>query len=248
MQLKYGTYTHALGEPALMIDRQTLFTEADTPWAEKVRWQIQGMLTNQGGTEATLDAKVAALEAAYASDYQDVALLLSSGAAAAGHSIANVDTLGGIRIVKRPSYPKGDGVEGVTVRTFSVVLEAELPIASETALLSWSETIRFTGGGAKYGHLEPLTGKPIKQLLKRNTLYQVTQQGRAVGLYAYPVIPSAFWPADQLDMRDVEYGSPKRKGYGSGADTYVEFPVSWTYRFASRNRMWTTSGPHRWNQ
>ena len=248
MQIRYGSYTHALGEPALSIDRETQLNDAGTPWADRVRWTIQGMLTNQGGTEATLDAKVAALEAAYAVDYQDLALLLTSGTAASGHEITNADTIGGVKVVKRPHYPRGDGAEGVTMRTFGVVLEAMVPISAGTILLSWSEILKFSGGGARYGVLEPLTGRPIRQKLKRTTAYHATQQGQAIGLYEYPTPGSPFWPAAQLDTRDVEYGSPQRKGFNSGADTNIEWPVSWVYRFASATPLYASAGPRRWTQ
>ena len=247
MQIRYGSYTHTLGEPALTIDRQTLYTDAQSPYAETVRWMIQGMLTNQGGTEATLNAKVRALEAAYAWNNKDAALLLTSGGAAAGHTLINADTIGGVRVVKRPHYPKGDGAEGITMRTFAVVLEATFPLTSGTALLSWTETISFSGGGASYGFLEPLTGRPIKQKLKQRTTYHATQQGRAVGLYEYPTVPSAMWTAGLLGARETKWDSPKRMGYGSGADTHIGWPVSWLYKFASDNPMYA-SGPNRWLQ
>lgn len=248
MQIRYGNYTHALGEPALSIDRETLFTDALTPWAERVRWTIAGVITNQGGTEATLNAKVRNLETAYSVPNRDLALLLTSGVAAAGHSITNSATIGGVRIIKPPHYPKGDGVEGVTMRTFGVVLEAIVAVSSSTALLSWTETIKFSGGGPEYGYLQPLTGKPIRQRLRQHSIYRASQQGSAVGLYSYPLPGSSLWPVYQLATRKVDYRSPKRQGYSSGADVNIEFLVSWAYQFASDNQLTAANGPRRWTQ
>ena len=248
MYVQYGDYTHPAGEPAVTIDRETLWTDAGTAWAERERWSISGCIYNQAGTAAAMDVLVTELEAAYSSSGGDLKLLLPDGTTASQHALLNANTIGGVRVVKRPSYPQGSGPEGITIRHFTVALEAEVAVSADSALLSWHESIRYSGGGPRFGHLEPLVGKPIKQKLKANTIYKAIQQGRAVGLSAYPAVPSPIWPAHQIDQRDIEQSAPRRRGYGSGADCWTEWPVSWCYRFESANPLLAPNGPNRWMQ
>lgn len=252
MFVKYGSFTHPLGEAAVSIDRETLFTEAGTPWAVRERWDIQGVISNTtinragdsipSGVPADLSPKINALELAYSQNNQDIALLLPDGETPTSHRIISAHTLGGVQVVQAPCYPEGIEAEYVTYRSFTVAVEALRPLSSPTKLLSFTETMTYEGGGPRYGHLEPLVGRPIKQTLKRFTIYRVTQQGHAVGLYAYPPIPKPLWPAAQVRNRRIEKGSPRRRGGSVITDT--EFPISWVYEYESAFSL--IGGPHLW--
>lgn len=229
MFLAYGDYRHPLGQPAIVISRRTLFSAANTPLAVVERWEINGLL--QAGSPAEMSQKITALEAAYAYGGGDLVLYLPNGTTASSHCLINAETLGGVRVARPPSYPQGHGAEYATIRTFSVALEAELPVLPlDTALVSYRETLEFKGGGPRFGHLEPLIGLPIKQLLKRNTIFRATQRGEAVGWVAYPTPPLALWPAALVEAGTLHMASPRRRGAGE-ALAYTDFPISWSYQF-----------------
>lgn len=244
MYIRYGTYTHSLGEAAVFISREPVETDAKTTYAVRERWDIQGMLPNPTGVLSDMSAAVNALEVAYAYGGYDLTLLLPDGTNSQ-HLLDSSRSIGGTRVVKPLSYPDGTGAEYVTMRTFNVSIEAMIPISGPTNLLSFHETLAFAGGGSQYGHLEPLAGMPVRQLLKRNTVYKVTQHGRAVGLYSYPITPYPIWPAYLLQTPDITRGTPRRIGFG-GAVNYTEFPIEWSYKFESPLPL--SGNPSRWVQ
>jgi len=248
MYVKYGDYTHQAGSPAVTIERENVHTEAGSLWLTRERWTIQGMIANPSGVAADMSTAIAALENAYRSGGQDLKLLMPDGSTSSEHVLLNANCLGGTRVTKPPSYPKGDGPEYVTLRHFTVTVEGDIPATSRTDLLSWVETISFSGGGPRYGYVETLVGLPQKQKLRQATIYKAVQSGRAVGIANYPTIPQPMWAADQVDARDVQYDSPRRRGFSSGSDTWTEWGVSWTYRFESAYPMIAPNGPNRWRQ
>src|SRR5690606_32239803 len=78
------------------------------------------------------------------------------------HVISSVGTLGGIRVTQMPSYPRGDGGEYTTFRTFEIQLEADYPNL-QAELVAFEEQISVTGtGGPRFTILETLTGPPVK--------------------------------------------------------------------------------------
>jgi hypothetical protein len=242
MILAYGDYRHPLGQPAITIWRRTLLSAANTPLAVSERWEIAGLL--QAATVQEMSEKIDALEAAYSEDGRDLVLYLPDGTTASSHYLASSQTLGGVRVVRPPSYPEGRGAQYATVRTFLVTLEAEVPVTSpETALVSFRETLELTGGGPRYGHLEPLVGWPIKQLLRRHTVFRALQRGEAVGWLAYPAAPPPLWPAALVEAGTSQAGSPRRRGLGA-ALAYTDFPISWSYKFESAGPL--IGGPNVW--
>lgn len=242
MLLAYGDFRHPLGQPAIVISRRTRFSDAGTPLAVVERWEINGLL--QAASPAEMSERIDALEAAYASGGQDLVLYLPDGSTASSHRLVNSQTLGGVRVVRPPNYPQGRGSEYATIRTFTVALEAELPVLPlDTALVSYRETLEFRGGGPRFGHLEPLVGLPIKQVLRRHTIFRATQRGEAVGWVAYPTPPLALWPAALVESGTLRATSPRRRGSGE-ALAYTDFPITWSYQFESALPLYGT--PNVW--
>lgn len=239
MYLRYGTYTHRLGEPTVAIHKETIRTDAGQAYAVRELWSITGLLVDQAGNPLTMRSKIAELEAAYAEDYRDIVILLPDGQTESTHKIVSRNTIGGVQVVQRPSFPEGGGAQGVTLRTFAVTVEALVRLDVGPVILAFRELLRFSGGGPRYGHLETLTGLPDRQRLRRMTVYHATQQGHAVGLGAQPAVPLAIWPAAQICAPTIEPGSPQRRGAG-----YYEFPIAWSYQFESAVRL--VGRPHVW--
>jgi hypothetical protein len=241
MYVKIGSYRFPRGEVAITISRESLPTDAGTPWARRERWDFQGMIINQSGSTTDMAASIAALEAAFV-DNVDIALLLPDGSTSSSHRIVSANTLDGVRVIQPPSFPDGTGSEYITHRSWTAAIEAIIPLSVvETALLSFVETVQFSGGGPRDGYLEPLVGRPIRQRLKQNTVYRATQQGQAVGLEAYPLIPQPIWPLAQIKAREYAADSPRRYG-----NDFREYPISWLYEFESAYPL--LGRPHLWVQ
>lgn len=238
MQLKVGNLTHALSAPAVAIRKVNRRTDASTRISTLETWEINALLTSSVGAN-DLDDTVKAVKAAYA-DGADFRILLPDGSQSA-HSLLSGQCLGGTRIVNPPSFPDFSAAAGVTYLRFTATVEGEV-IASNpaTSLLSFEESLSFTGGGPLTGFIEVLNGPPIEQTLRQQTVYRATQTGSAVGYGSYPAPAAPLWPANEIvPSRRITPRSPKRKG-----NTYTEFPVSWSYEFHSASALSGT--PHFW--
>ena len=237
MFLKYGDHAHAVGECDIAIAIEALETDAGTPYAQRVRWDIRGLLTGEDASE--INEKVIALKTAYSENARDLTILLPNGTTASSQRIVSANTTGGTRVVSA-SFPTMDRAGYVTNYQYSVVVEAEIPLDDiQTALRSFSESLSFTGGGPRYGHLETLNTAPVKQLLRQQTVYRVEQVGQAVGLYARPTPPLPIWPAAQIESGARRLGSPKRR-----RNDYTDFDINWSYRFESASPL--VGSPHVW--
>ena len=232
MYLTYGNYTHASGECAVQISRQPTRVEGSGYRNGYVEtWLVKGFL--QGANTAALVTSIASLEAAYAVDNATLTLYEDSGAIA--DQLDTNSTIGGVRVVGGISYPD-DGqrnAEFATFRNYEIRLEATVPDRT-VGLLAWTESVGYTGeGGHQFVILEPQTGEPIKQIVKRRTKQTATQQGRAIGQFGYPFAPYPIWPDhEKLEMRSIRRNSPKRSG-PIGAPTFTEFEIEWSYTFES---------------
>lgn len=226
MYVQYGSFRFNLGEPSVSITRDVERDATDSIYATRERWDITGLITQDG--PSSIKTRIAQIEAAFAEDGQDLKLVMPDGTTDSNHVLKSADCLGGTKVIRRPSFPKGDRTEHVTTRTFSIVVEGLVLASSDHVLLRFEEQIAFAGGGPEYGHLVTRTGLPVKQLLTRHTPYRATQIGRALGLWRYPDVPSPVWPAARIRAGDVIKQSPRRS-----AGSYYEYEISWRYEFES---------------
>lgn len=242
MILKFGTYSHADGECKLSIQKDTVRAQSGIPVSTVVRWEIEGLLIPTAGasdTVADLTTKILALEAAYKQIGVD-ALLLTAGGSATAHALRSAGSVGGVQVVKPPSFPSGEQAEYATYRRYTVGLEAEYLIGDGTGggngsegadVMNWQETITISGGLPLYAWTRPIFGIPERQIARQHTTYTATQSGSAVGYSRLPDPPLPLWPA-ALVSRSVGNSSPQAKGSG-----YVEYPISWTYQFESAEKL-----------
>lgn len=228
MYLRKGEYTHPIGEPQIAISKRPILNSGGVPVAHTVIWAIQGMLLGSGQTD--LDAQIEALTTAYARQNEDIVLLLSDGATESQHTLKVRDTRGGVYVTQGPDFPKGDGPEYATRRSFAVQLSAEVPVAGSIgAVMNFTETLSTSGGGPRYSHVETALGFPIKQQLRRATTYQATQAGTATGYSMYPSLPRPiFGEANLAHAPRITRRSPEWIG-----NSTRNFTVSWQYQFES---------------
>lgn len=226
MLLKYGTYTHAHHECAIVITRRAQFSPRGHRRFVRETWQIAGWL--HGANPAELTGAIAALRTAYAATGVDAGLYLDDGQTPTDHVLLSAQTLGGVR-VRALDFPHGTGAEYSTFRSYQITLEADFPEASPT-LWDFAEALTFQGtGGPRRLFLETLDGVPQLQLVAAQTTYRAVQRGRAVGSSGYPVLALPLWPGEEhLDRRQVTYVAPERHG-----PDLVHYIITWQYSFES---------------
>jgi len=228
--LTYNGYTHEAGEAVISVSRQSLLTAAETVYAETVQIAISGTIIRDG--VSAIDTRIAALAAAYASDGGDFAMI-DSTAGSLSPSLTSAETLGGIRVMRRPSLPDMKNAAYVTFLNYQILLEAVVVKSSAWTLLrSFREEIQFSGGGPVYGCLQTRVGLPQRQLLAQHAIYRAVQSGSAVGLYSVPTIPSPYWPAWLVSLPETRYAGGHPVG-AYGSVSYMDFGVSWRYVYES---------------
>lgn len=232
MILAYGSYRHALAEAGISIQRETLFATTGVPTAIRERWRIDGVL--QAESPVAVTRAIQELQTAYARQAQDVALYLPDGTTPSAHVISSRDTIGGVRVTRPPSFPQGRGAEYSTFRSYTIELEADLPVSREANLwLRWEEALSFSGGGPRWVYLATLAGPPVRQQVQEATPYRATQSGRAVGYREYPTPAAPIWLAAwHQDTSTITRRLPRRIGSGAAA-TETEFEITWLYQFES---------------
>jgi hypothetical protein len=234
--LRYGSYSHEAGEAGISITKESLLNEADIEYGRAERWAIRGFL--QGDDANDLAAKINAMVKAYSTHYQTMTLLTGGTNA---HSLPGRTDLGGLRVLKPPSFPEYQGAEGILYRQYEIEVECRYPTAGGTPLLSWVENLEIIGnGGPRYAVRQPIFGFPQVHQVAEHTPVTAVQSGEAVGMYSYPSVPKPLWPdLLQGDRNRPKYRSPKRRG-----TKYIEWPVSWSYEFLSAKAF--DGRPGRW--
>lgn len=240
LYLKYGDYSHDIGEAAVVISKQSTLDEAGRKIGWKEQWQVSGRL--EGADPASkllgvpgpdISEKIRGLEEAYSTNYKDLSLVHSMGGATA-HKMLNADTISGVRIDSL-SYPEGAGAEYSTFRSYSIVASAEFGMLASSGgsdgTVTFSQVISTQGtGGPRKVVLETRTGFPVVQYVSQRTPIYMTQSGFAVGYLSYPIPATPIDPQwEDLEKREIRYETPVRKGF-NGMGT--EFRVNWTYSFS----------------
>lgn len=237
MRIKYGSYSHETGEIELSVSRQVLETSAKTPYARQERWELRGQLL--ASSDLTMDAKVKQLATAYSENNKKLQLLLNSGKVSY-LELDPANTLGGVRVTTPPQFPSNKGAAYVTFLPYVIVVEAIVPISvPETRIIAFKETISRSGGGPRRGMLETLTGPPVPQILKQQTIYRATQRGSMTTLFSNPSAPAPIWPSALVGAPEITSEGPDRWG-----SDFLNYKISWSYTYESGVPLIGT--PHVW--
>lgn len=241
IQIRYGSYTHPAGEVVLSVSRVAISGMSKNPWAERVQINMTGQLL--GTSVSDLNTKIDNLISGYAYDNLDFKVLLN-GSTSLRLSVLSSATLGGIRVIRPPSFPSNRDAAYVTFMPFSIGLEAEIAVTDpETLLESFVETLAFSGGGPIDVHLVTAVGLPQKQRPRQHLPYEVIQSGSAMGLYTYPTVPLPLWPADLVKAPAINQTGGRLVGSGSSR-RYMHFGITWRYEFKSALPM--LGNPNNW--
>lgn len=224
LQVVYGNYFHASDEAAVAINRSTALDQTGQGLTYRDTWVITGEMI--ADTPTALAARCLLLEAGYSRHYRDAAIIDSSGNVL--HLLQNSGSFTGVRVIQPPSYPRADGPELATQRTFQITLEAEYQFAIGDAYLAYQETVQSGGGGPLLTVVQTITGPPRRQKLADQTPFTAMQSGSATGRLAYPPIPGPLWPGALMKAPVITRTGPSRQGQG-----LIGWSVSWQYEFAA---------------
>jgi hypothetical protein len=187
--------------------------------------------TAEANQYSVLAGLVAEMENAYAIDGRDFTVTLPDGTVAL--RLRSVDMIGGLRVVKEPSYPVGTGIEWVRMRTFTVTIEAEEFVeigGGGSADVSFSESVTFEGnGGPDVVIMVPIEGDPVEIQTSQRTMCRAIQTGRAARRRGAAVAPPPLWPDKEIGkLRQITPVTPQTV---SGGQRLSE--ISWSYTFQS---------------
>ncbi|MFA5262239.1 MAG: hypothetical protein WC378_00330 [Opitutaceae bacterium] len=228
MNLIYGNYQHDVGDAEVSISRDGLVSELGRMYAVRERWTVNGRL--HGTSVSDVNSKVAALLAAYSVNGLDLYLSGSS------HILRSSETINGTRVVLPPHFPKGNGAENSTFRSYTLAVEGEYAYTDRSVLLSWSESLSFTGtGGPVWGFLEVLNGPPQQQMFMQQSVVRCSQRGSAVCVpdSAHRNEYLGHWPPSPPIWPQWEHGDRRNITYEKPSDLYGKRTTSWAYEFSA---------------
>lgn len=234
IQIRYGSYIFAAGLQTYTFDTMPSFSETFQRAGQTYRAEIRGALqvpssVDESAAPAYLVDLITRLKNAFAIDGQDFVVTNSDGAVI--DAIYTADIVGGLRVLEGPSFNEVGPGELVRKRSFRIVLGGERALFGEAGgggvpvFVSYNSSLSMDGtGGPRFVLLETMEGKPIKQIVNRNTICRATQQGRAVQRYSQPSYPAPLFPdREQVSARNITFARPDSDSY----------EVSWSYQFES---------------
>ena len=226
MQLKYGTsYSFDVNSVMITSRLETRVNAGGQPFAQTRHYHVTGYLSGDG--QVALTQAENALKTALSVPFRDLALFNDDGSLSS-EILLNAGSLTGV-IVRNLEFPKSEGPEYATLRSFAFDASAEYPMnGTLSLLLSFTESISFSGGGPLYIHRPSLNALPQKQMTWRFTPYRATQRGEAVGYRAWPKPPPPRWGYALKQTPSITPTSPTRKGLPG---QYAEYKLTWAYEF-----------------
>jgi len=236
LKFVYGSYEHPLGEVyPRKIEIIPEASQRGVRWASRYRMEVAGNIVQTGTTELTaaqVGARIAGIQAAYESDYQDAGFKYSDDSWTP-HKMTNGDAfnLSGNHVTKLSWDTDAGATEFANTRSFTIVIES-LFMQSYNPILFFSERVQRIGNGGEVWSLFNLwDGTPVKETIFTTSKIYHVQRGTIVGLLDWPSPPPPLWPDDEhQEKRIVIQGSPDFHGdlnFIKG----THYPVQYVYYY-----------------
>lgn len=190
MFVKYGFFQHPINLVGVTTSSNVETNNRNIGTAVNHVVTVDGLLRNTSTNPKDMDSIVRSLEQAYSVPGYDFGLFHNDGTPTA-HVWLNHNTIGGIRPTLL-AYPKYQGAEYVTYRTFQVRLDFKTPLFT-TDFLSFNEVLTIEGGGETYDVKAVNFGYGIRQKTRTNNPCKATQSGSATARFLHPLPPKPIW-------------------------------------------------------
>jgi hypothetical protein len=216
MRWKYRNHVHANGETLVTyFGARRLYTARGFPDRIIKRALVEGevLATTQAAIESARDT----IEAAYAQDGGDAALLTDTG--------AETYQMRNCRILELAWLQEEAKAHFATALPFRITIESE-ELASDGGMLSFSESFtRIGNGGPRVVWPELQNGPAIPQTTAANTNVTLIQSGEAVALGGWPLENVPVFPAFLDNPTDTTSRTI------NFADLRPVYTVRWNYVF-----------------
>jgi hypothetical protein len=198
-------------------------------------WDYTAEITGESilSGPSAIPAKVAALDAAFSTSGYDL-IVYNDDAATVLFTLPKVQIQGGVDF---PNAGAGaqQGSEWVNKLTWGVTLTGRyaLPQINPATILSFTESIEYSGGGPKRVFVEQRNGPPILQIPTAQTVYQAVQEGSMIGinkLYLKPPLPLFGTPWENPVLRPATLQPSQVQGTPFFLPQYQ---ITWRYLFKS---------------
>lgn len=223
MRIFWGNYGCQEASTSLEIRKTTQQGQFGTPTITRIAWVLRGFVrATTGPTELT--TLMQAHEAAFSVHNQNIKLQHDGTDTA--HVLLASNTLSGTR-VSEFAWLRRDGAEYVNRRSWRAIITAE-QLATNSGLVSWSESLRVIGTGGPVVVWQPtLFTPPVPQQTQLFSSHVAFQRGHAVGISDYPDAASPLFPG-LLKSRPSwqELGTPLQLG-----QTPYGYRTNWFYVF-----------------
>lgn len=230
-RLTYGNYQHAANEVVIRSVEKSRSVGPRGSTTELVEsWGLEGIL--QASSVAALTTAMRALEAAYAINGQSLAFAIDGTNTL--HTIA-----GGLVTVTRFSWDNQFEAEYTTFRSYSIDLEARIPVV-ENELIDFRESLVSSGGLPDFRIHTVRNGSPIVQMVAPSTPYRANQSGFAVGYSQYPAVSLPIFGSGSPPLRDREIS---RETPDIDRGRRFNYPIRWSYTFESVGPMFGIPRP-----
>ena len=207
-------------------------------YAREFQHRVRGYLS--GSSQSAITSAMNSLSAALATPYQNFLFKMDDGTNSAT-TLINGTSISGVTVIEGPDYAESVGSEYAFQRQFTFTVRAEYALPNtNNILLSFTESVDFSGGGPKYILREAVVGPPQKQQIREQTIFYARQSGSSEGYTKEPVVPPPIWPRDQMEAVQVTRVTPDRVG----PNKYQGYKVSWSYNFAASAPL--IGRPHLW--
>lgn len=232
---EYGGYRHERGEVyPKMIEIVSVESDRGYRWAFDYRMDIAGNFCAAPDaplTPATVNTKIAALQAAYLNDYANFGFLFADLSRTSHYLETDAaDNISGNKVLSR-SWDYQSPAEFANTRSYGIRLGARI-FSSYSSILYFQESVKQIGtGGPQWTYRPRWQGAPIREDIHDQTPVELIQSGVIVGAQSHLQPPPPWWPDDeQQNLRYVERISPRLHGHPS-FNRATHYVVKYAYTF-----------------